>query len=395
MTKYHSTKRKPYNQAQLFALEKAAGLRLEDLLEYFGLEFRKAKRFYVGCCPIHGGSKKSSFNIFHSGDEIIGNWRCFSHGCHDHFHPTIIGFVRGYLSRTKYGWLDKKDFDKQCPFHEAVDFLIKFTGSKDIRSLTIDYMAIEQQKFSSHMQNIYARDEPKKTLELPRETVVRSLDIPAEYFISRGFSREVLDKYDVGLCTTPGREMTMRAVAPIYNDEGDTVIGCTGRAIFDMCPICESYHNPTHECPKDYNLWKFCKWRHNYGFKGENYLYNFWFAKDHIAELNIAILVESPGNVWRLEESGIHIGLGTFGAHLTDCQRFILDRSGALALILLTDPDEAGRLAAKAIRESCGSTYSIYEPRLSERDVADNSVALVQEKLFPIINKVKSDLGLL
>lgn len=389
-------KPRPLNQAQIFALEKAAGLRLEDLLEYFGLELRRANRFYVGSCPVHGGTKKSSFNIFHSGDEIIGNWRCFSHSCHEHFHPSLTGFVRGYLSHTKYGWRDKRDFDKECPFIEAIEFLKKFTNTnnKDLSSITIDYMAIEQHKFSNHMKNIYAREEPTRTLDLPRETVVRSLDIPAEYFTSRGFSKGVLKKYDVGLCTTPGREMTMRAVAPIYNDTRDRVIGCTGRSIFEVCPICKSHHNPTHECPQDYNIWKFCKWRHNYGFKGENYLYNYWFAKKHIAESCIAIIVESPGNVWRLEEAGINMSVATFGAHLTDGQRFILDRSGALALIVLTDPDEAGRLAARAIRESCGSTYSIYEPRFGEGDVADNEVLAVQEKLFPVIHKVKRDLGL-
>lgn len=394
MTTSPSNKPKPYHQHQLIALEKAAGLRLDDLLQYFGLEFRKATRFYVGACPVHGGSKKGSFNIFHVGNEIIGNWRCFSHGCHEHFHPTIIGFVRGYLSHTQYGWQDKKDFDKECPFREAVEFLTKFTGSSDIRSLTIDYGAIEQQKFSSHMRNIYARNEPKRSLDLPRETVVRSLNVPAEYFVSRGFSKEVLTKYDVGLCTTPGKEMTMRAVAPIYDDNHERVIGCTGRAIFDVCPICSSHHNPLHKCPDDRSKWKFCKWRHNYGFKGEDYLYNFWFSKTHIAESCIAILVESPGNVWRLEEAGFEISVATFGAHLTDGQRFILDRSGAMALVVLTDPDEAGRLAAKAIYKSCGETYSIYEPRIGDGDIADNPVELIREKLSPIIKKIQRDLGL-
>ncbi len=395
MTKSRSSnKPKPFNQSQLQALDKAAGERLEDLLEYLGLNLRRASRFYVGQCPVHGGGGKSAFNIFHTGDEIVGNWRCFSHNCHEHFHPTLIGFVRGYLSRTKYGWQDKKDVDKECPFIEAVKFLQAFNGGEDIEDIKIDFAAIERQKFSSHMKNIYAREEPNKSLELPREAVTKNLIIPAEYFVSRGFSAEVLEKYDVGLCTAPGKEMSGRAVAPIYDEHYEHVIGCTGRSIWDACPLCESYHNPSHSCPNERSKWKFCKWRHNYGFKGEDYLYNYWFAKKHIEEECYAIIVESPGNVWRLEEAGFHNSVATFGAHLTDGQRNILDRSGALSLIVLTDPDKAGRIAAKAIRESCGSSYTIYEPTIGEGDIADNETEVIKAKLSPVIKQVKKDLGI-
>lgn len=396
MTKSRSNKR-VHNQGLLQVLDKAAGEKLEDLLEYLGLKesMRRTSRYYVGACPVHGGGGKSAFNIFHTGDQIIGNWRCFSHGCHEHFHPTLIGFIRGYLSRTKYGWGDKKDVEKECPFPEAVKFLQAFTGNTDnFSDIEIDFAAIERQKFSSQMKNIYARDEPKKSLNLPRETVTKGLSIPSEYFISRGFSSEILEKYDVGLCTTPGKEMSMRAVAPIYDDNHEMVIGCTGRSIWDACPLCETYHNPSHSCPDTRSKWKFCKWKHNHGFKGEDYLYNYWFAKDRIAEEGYAIIVESPGNVWRLEEAGFHTSLATFGAHLTDGQRHILDRSGALSLIVLTDPDEAGRIAAKGIRKSCGNSYKIYEPKIGQGDIADNEVEVIKAKLSPVIKQVKKDLGI-
>ena len=117
-------------------------------------------------------------------------------------------------------------------------------------------------------------------------------------------------------------------------------------------------------------------------------------TKKYIAESNIAIIVESPGNVWRLEEAGFHNSVCTFGAHLTDGQRFILDSSGALALIVLTDPDEAGRIALSDIKKSCGLTYSIYDPTIGDCDVADHEAIELKEKLSPILDKVRSDLGL-
>jgi len=383
---------------RLIALDAKIGNRLEDLLEYLGLleDFRRTSRYYVGACPVHGGGGKSAFNIFHTGDKIVGNWRCFSHGCHEHFQPTLIGFVRGYLSKTKYGWRDKKDVDKEYPLSDTIKFIQSFLGSddEDLSNIEIDFNLIEQKKFSSQMESVYARNEPEKSLNIPRDIVTKGLQIPAQYFVSRGFSPEVLKKYDVGLCTAPGKEMSGRAVAPIYDDDHENAIGCTGRSIWDMCPLCESYHNPSQNCPENWCKWKFCKWKHNQGFKGENYLYNYWFAKDYIPEEGYAIIVESPGNVWRLEEAGFHTSLGTFGAHLTDGQRHILDKSGALSLIVLTDPDEAGRIAAQSIRESCGNSYKIYEPRIGEGDIADNEVELIKAKLSPVIKQVKKDLGI-
>jgi len=390
------TKVKIHDKMDLRILEKAAGHKLESLLETLGVEgLSRRSRFYVGKCPIHGDADNgTAFNIFHTGHETIGNWRCFTHSCHKHFQPNIIGFVRGYISRNKYGWTDPKDVDKECSFADAISFLMKFVGGQDLSEIKIDYQQIEQGRFVNSMTSTYAREEPARNLNISRRTVRDGLSIPAEYYVSRHYTAEILEKYDVGLCTEMGKQMFMRAVVPIYDDDHKNVVGCSGRAIFDMCPICNSYHNPTHQCPDDKNKWKFCKWRHNYGFKGENYLYNYWYAKDYIRKSKVAIIVESPGNVWRLEEAGIHNSIATFGAHLTDGQRYILDKSGALALIVLTDPDHAGRLALENIRESCGSIYSIHSPVISDSDIGEATVTLLHNKLVPIINKIESGLAL-
>ena len=49
------------------------------------------------------------------------------------------------------------------------------------------------------------------------------------------------------------------------------------------------------------------------------------FAKEFIKESGIVILVESPGNVWRLEEAGVHNSVAIFGSSLADRQKMILD----------------------------------------------------------------------
>ena len=97
--------------------------------------------------------------------------------------------------------------------------------------------------------------------------------------------------------------MSGRAVVPVYDNNRQYMIGCTGRATTDKCEKCNHYHLG-NECPDKESLYLHCKWRHNYGFKTQNYLYNYWFAQEHIKESRSVILVESPGNVWRLEEAG-------------------------------------------------------------------------------------------
>lgn len=388
---------KHLHQEQLRTLERCAGDRLDELLDYFSLRdgrLRKAKKFYVGPCPVHGGNNNTAFNIFHEGDEVIGNWRCFTHGCHNKFQPTIIGFIRGVLSHTNLGWADNSDTDKEYSFHDTIKFLEKFCKSGATSNLDIDMEAFEKRKFSSNMSRIYAPDVPEVLYKIPREQVLSSLNIPDKYFMARGFSKEILMKYDVGLCTAKGKPMYMRATVPIYDESHSFIVGCTGRSIFEICPLCQSHHSPIEECPDQYNLWKYTKWRHNDGFKGEHHLYNYWFAKNYIAKSGIAILVESPGNVWRLEEAGFHNAVATFGAHLTDGQRAILDKSGALSLIVLTDPDAAGRLANERIRKECGNTYSLYFPQWNGGDVADTPIAQVIDKLTPIVNQAQKDLGI-
>jgi DNA primase len=100
-------------------------------------------------------------------------------------------------------------------------------------------------------------------------------------------------------------------------------------------------------------------------------LYNFWFAKEHILETGSVILVESPGNVWKLEENGIHNSVGLFGCSLSDRQKLILDSSGAMNIIILTDNDDAGKKAAEQIQNKCSKTYNILIPKISKNDIGE------------------------
>jgi 5S rRNA maturation endonuclease (ribonuclease M5) len=323
---------------------------------------------FVGICPIHHGDNKSAFNLYPNGDFYRGNWKCRTHNCDKIFKASIIGLIRGILSNKKYNWA--KNGDMTVSFKETMDFIEAFLG-QNINDIKLSKSDIDKKVFSSVIKHITNDSNEIIQTKISRHNIRQSLVIPSAYFIDRGFSKDILDRYDVGLCNKPDKEMYNRAVAPIYDHGYKYMVGCTGRSVFDKCESCGSFHNPMNECPSDEDRWKFSKWKHNYQFKSQNHLYNFWFAKKYIAETSTAILVESPGNVWKLEECGIHNSVAMFGSNLSDRQKIILDGSGAMNLMVITDNDDAGEKAAKLITDKCKNTYKIYKINITGNDIAD------------------------
>lgn len=358
-----------------------------DLLDVFQIEYRNNSKMISMSCPIHGGDNKSAINLYPEGDRYRGNWKCRTHNCEQIFKSSIIGFIRGVLSHNKYGW--SKDGDKSCSFDEALTFALNFL-KKDLDSIKISKSSKDKQFFSSAVS--YLTNKPISQNDGPkplREQVRRSLSIPANYYANRDYSAEILDKYDIGLCSKPNKEMYNRVVVPIYDNDYSHMIGCSGRSIFEKCNSCSSYHDDIQQCPTEHNRWLFSKWKHSSNFKSQNCLYNFWFAKSFIQKSATAIIVESPGNVWRLEENGIHNSVAMFGSSLSDRQKIVLDSSGAMTLIILTDQDEAGRKAAEQISSKCKNTYRIFTPKISKPDVGEMTSVEIKEQIHDYIESIE------
>lgn len=329
--------------------------RAEELFNFFDIEYIANDRYISCSCPIHGGDNATALNLYYVGDEYRGNWKCRTHHCEKVFMGSIIGFVRGVLSHKKLNW--RKKNDDTVSFIDTIKFAIDFLQIKDLNSLKSEY----NPNASFIATTKILKQETKAIQGISRERIRNTLRIPSQYFIGRGFSKEVLDKYDVGDCDTVGKEMYGRAVAPIYDHNYRGMIGCTGRT-----------RNEEYKP----------KWRHNSGFQAEDHLYNLWFAKDHILKNNEIILVESPGNVWKLEENRIHNSVATFGAHLTDKQKMLLDITGAMKIIVIMDNDEAGEIARKQIDQKCSKTYNIEHIRLSKNDVVDLTAEELQSQIL-------------
>jgi 5S rRNA maturation endonuclease (ribonuclease M5) len=357
---------------------------IEDLLDHLEIEYKVNNKLITMCCPIHDGDNCTALNIYPEGEYVRGNWVCRTHGCEKVFKNSIIGFVRGVISNRKYGWNQKGD--KFCSFKEAIDYSVNFLN-KDYSEIKVNKENKEKKNFSTFV-NYIKNNHQDSTPKIKREQIIKNIKIPSQYYIDRNYSSEILIKYDIGLCDNIKKPMCNRVVVPIYDNNYHHMVGCSGRSIFDKCIKCSCYHNPNQYCPNEDKKYLYSKWKHSLDFKSQNHLYNFWFAKKYILETSTAVIVESPGNVWRLEENGIHNSVAIFGSSLSDRQKILLDSSGAMNLILLTDNDDAGIKASEQIKNKCQNTYRIFIPKISKNDVGEMNSEEINTEIKSFMEKI-------
>ena len=375
------TKELYFDYSLIEEIKDMACANIEELLTSLGVDFRQNGKMLAGSCPVHGGDNLSAWNLYPEGEEVRGYWVCRTHHCekkkgHDSklmYGSTLIGFVRGVLSNQE---------SRHVTYKESVDFIVDFLGYKSLSEISKpDSETIERRKYASSMRKL-SLSPKQESSGWTRDKLRGMLELPAKYYIDRGYSREVLDKYDVGLYNK-----RKRVVVPVYDDKYKYVAGFLGRSTCPQCSSCKKWHNTNSQCPKtSYEIKESEKWL-NGSFQSTNYLYNYWFASPHIQKCGVAILVEGAGDVWRLEENSIKIGLGLFGTELTDPQRVLLDRSGALSIIVLLDPDKAGQEGCEKLKNQLGRQYRMYFPKIRD-DVGGLNSDEITSDIKPIINKV-------
>ena len=376
---------KQYDKHKLDSINRSVVTQWEKLFILLGLEnYYNSNSCILSTCQIHGGDNSTGLNIYlnEHNDYPPGMWMCQTQQCHNIFGKDMIGLTRGMLSRQKLGWSSQGD--KTVSFQHTIDYLLNF--------LKTDYVSLQtsgqnsNQIFTNQVTNIFARPTIESSSRITREQIRKSLDIPAQYYINRGYSSTILASYDVGLCTNPKRPMFNRVVVPIY-DQDYNYIGCTGRSIYKKCEECGQYHNSKKECGK-----RKSKWLHSRGFKRSEYLYNYCNAKKYISKSQIVIIVEGVGDVWKLEQCGIHNSIAVFGTSLSIGQFNLLNRSGALSLIVLLDNDEAGNTGMKKIQQQCGRLYRLYYPTIKENDVGDMGIDQITNDIRPLIEKIQKEI---
>ena len=124
---------------------------IESLLSFFGIEYKIYAKMITMSCPIHGGDNASALNLYPEGERYRGNWKCRTHHCEEIFKSSIIGFIRGVLSRQQHGWC--KDGDEMASFEEALTFGQDFV-KQNLSDIKIDRKTIEKSNFVNTIQYI-------------------------------------------------------------------------------------------------------------------------------------------------------------------------------------------------------------------------------------------------
>lgn len=260
---------------------------MDAVIEFLGVDLRWNGRYYVGPCPIHNGDNPNAFNLFPDGDSFPGYWVCHTRHCEKNGSGPVklISALMGWSTREVCRWAQHQSFP-------APKKVIKVSS---------------------------------KVINLDREQVRSTLVIPSRYYIEKGFSPQVLNDYDVGLCTNPHKEMYRRIVFPVYYI--NKCVGCIGRTIDPV-----TKYNP--------------KWRPNKGFRIHKFLYNF----DNLNS-DTVIIVESCGNVLKLVQNGFKNVVGLFGSNIYRSQILDLKLKEVKRVLLCMDNDQAGREGEISIKE--------------------------------------------
>ena len=336
------------NNQQILKLSNQLFTKLPQLLKYFSIDYIEYPNRFAFACPIHGGDNTEGCTIFTDGNTAKGNWNCWTNHCEEDFSRNLFGFIRGVLSNKRASTVSIID---------TINFCLEFL---DLDISELDLLQDVESNSAIKLLDIFNREPEREPSKVDREVILETIQIPAEYYINRGYTIDILTKFDIGLCDKKNKPMSGRVVVPIY-DEGYNYIGCIGRSCYEnMQP----------------------KWLHSKGFRKSSYLYGLNMAKEKILETATAVLVEGQGDVWRMHEAGVENTVGIFGASLSDDQLVLLEQSGALSLVILTDYDDAGHRAAEQIMKKCGRRFNYYRPNISEKDVGDMSVEQIKTEIL-------------
>lgn len=334
---------------------KEAVYKIDDILKYFDVDYIWYGDRIICPCPIHGGDNPNGFTFYMNDDNPM--WCCFTHSCHENKqYQGIVGFVLAMLHKK----------NPQLKLKDAVIWLDNFIRTSPTNNE-------KKEKFKLFIQSNKI-DKSKNTFPtLSRNEFRQKVKIPAEYYLNRGYSEEILDKYDVGTCTDYKKIMGNRVVVPIYDEKYKYTVGCTARSIFEQCSKCKQYHNIKYRCPQQSP-----KWKHDYRFNKSQFLYNWWFCHPISKITRKIFVVEGPGDVWKMSQANIYNSVAIMGVSLSDSQQILFERSGATDIILCMDNDKAGLQGKNSIRKKLSNFFRIHDVELDKKDIGEMDTDSIQ-----------------
>lgn len=311
----------------------------EEILRHFHIDYVNKGDYFKARCPCHRSDNEISFTLWKQ-----GAWACHSRNCNQETGSDLIGLIWGILNLRK---------EKKLSFPTILDYCEENLGKYEGDVYIEDNL--------TKICNILNKKSEELSV-IGDKSILKELRSPSPYYLSMGFSKEILNKFYIGDCFNPQKPMFNRAVCPIFEENGEKIIGAAGRRIPD----------------KDYLQ----KWKYSYGFKSGSYLYGLWLAKSKILETSRVILVEGMMDVAKLHEMGYTETVGMFGVNLTANHIGILNRLGVTKVLQLLDGDEAGELASKRNYEKCKDYFNFVSLKCPQGKDPDELSKIELNSLF-------------
>lgn len=327
------------NRDEVEGLRRVAGEKILTILDALQIDYSERYQYVISACPIHGGDRGDAWS-WHMDKEI---WQCFSRGCHDKYNRDIFGLVMGVLD---------------CGFPEAVKFISKLVLDKNTNLKELAQLQSSKQFVKK------AKGENKPEI-FPEECLGRlSYN---DYLERRGYSKELVESYQIGETRDRYKAMSNRLIIPIRNLEG-YIVGFTGRTL-----------------EPNWQVLKIPKWIHSKGFNSAYNLFNIANAAPHIKEQGRVILVEGPLDVLRLEQYNIKNSVALFGRKLHNQQITLLAKLGVDTIYVALDADNAGRSGAENAFNIAKSFFNVHNIDLGTGDVGD----MDKERVMEVFNEIR------
>lgn len=310
-------------------LKEKANANIHDILDLLEVAYNDRYIYLNGPCPIHGGDKRDGWS-WHLNK---GVWQCYTAQCHGEHATDIYGLICAI---------------KGCGFIQAKNWLKKVIGSTSTREEAKEVMdSISNREFINQTQRFVA----KKKIYDPE---VLDRLIYHHYLETRGYPKELIERYHAGIGKRANKYMSDRLIFPIVDIEGH-IVGFTGRTLLE-----------------DYESLGIPKWKHSKDYQASSNLFNINNAAKHIRECGTVIIVEGPLDVLRLEQHGIHNSVALLGKILHNRQMTLLMSVPCDNIKFALDADAAGKSGMKKAVELAKSFFGVEVVELPEgKDCGD------------------------
>lgn len=367
---------KQFNTNEVAYIQDRACERITEILDALSIEYVEKSDYFQGKCPMHNGDNDRSWWWA----TRTNHWSCATKNCEKSSisgnSSSIFGLIRGVMSNK---------LNKQFTFVESIAFAATVLN---LSNLKLDEETAENIEIFKIIKQYKKKKKIEKNGFQLLSEILPLLRKDTVYYPNRGITEDIINKYYISSCKNKNKFFFDRSFFPVLDPSGKYVVGWSGRNIHNQCELCKFYHNPNMECPSKERSLFFSKWLHSKNFQKEKYLYNYNFAKYNISKTGTAIIVESPGNVWAMEMADIKNSVAIMGSSMSKEQRLLLQKAGALTLILAMDNDKTGEEATQKLLEELNYYFRIVPVDLgNSNDVAEMEKEDVQEKIGKVLLK--------